>query len=281
MQQKHIVLDIDGTIAIELGTYKPEKRLQFYREEYGTAFIERYTISAMTVPHLIYPGYYALLRWLHQQGWAIDFFSSGVEQRNRELVDELMRRSFGDEIATVDYRVFSRQHVIDTDMLDLHSKDGRGGEIYQSYFYGQRKKKLAGVVVAESDAPYTLLADDDNSYMTAGEEKNFISLHYSHEYPRKHYHNEDPKRFQIIHNAYYLAALLEAIAARAEQEQLPLAEAAYQIQVTDFGAELNKELYCFPSLEQCGFYQRGLALLQTLEPDLRFYLGDAACWPTP
>lgn len=86
MQQKRIVLDIDGTIAIEMGTYKPEERLQPYRDEYGAAFIERHTITAMNVPHLIYPGYYALLRWLHREGWAIDFFSSGVEQRNRELV---------------------------------------------------------------------------------------------------------------------------------------------------------------------------------------------------
>lgn len=273
MQQKRIVLDIDGTIAINMGTFKPEEQLQTYRDEYGAAFIERHTITALNVPHLIYPGYYALLRWLHQQGWAIDFFSSGVEQRNRELVDELMQRSFGAELATVPYRVFSRQHAIDTDALDLRSKDGDGGNIYQSHFYGQRKKKLAGVVVAESDVAHTLLVDDDNSYMTAGEEKNFISLHYSYEYPRKRYHAEDPKRFQIMHNAYYLAALLEAVATRAEQAQLPLTETAYQIQVTDFGAELNKELYCYPSLQQTDFYHKGLALLQTIEPDLTFYLG--------
>jgi hypothetical protein len=43
--------------------------------------------------------------------------------------------------------------------------------------------------------------------------------------------------------------------------------------VTDFGAELNKELYCYPSLQQTDFYHKGLALLQTIEPDLTFYLG--------
>lgn len=104
---KRIVFDIDGTIATALGMYEPEKQLQPYIEDYGATFIEHHTISAMDVPHLIYPGYYALLRWLHQQEWAIDFFSSGVEQRNRELADELMRRCFGTELASISYRVFS------------------------------------------------------------------------------------------------------------------------------------------------------------------------------
>lgn len=276
MEQKRIVFDIDGTIAIEM-SYDSQARIQPYREDYGVAFIERHTITAMNYPHLIYPGYYALLRWLHQQGWAIDFFSSGVEERNRELVDELMVRSFGSESATIDYRVFSRQHAIDTDLLRVRSEDGRGGDIYQSYFYGQRKKKLADVVVPESAVPHTLLVDDDSSYMTAGEEKNMISLYYSHQYPRKHYKADSySKPFQIMHSAYYVAGILEVITARVEQKQLPFTEAAYQIQVADFGVELNKDLYIYPSLNQMSFYASGLELLQTIEPELKFYLEEVS-----
>lgn len=276
MEQKRIVFDIDGTIAIEM-SYDSEARIQPYHDDYGAEFIERHTISAMNYPHLIYPGYYALLRWLHQQGWAIDFFSSGVEKRNRELADELMSRSFGFESVTIDYRVFSRQHAVDTDLLRMRNEDGRNGDIYQSYFYGQRKKKLVDVVVPESAVSHTLLVDDDTSYMTAGEEKNMISLYYSHQYPRKHYKADSySKSFQAMHNAYYQAGILEAITVRADREQLPLTEAAYQVQVTDFGVELNKDLYIYPSLNQMSFYEKGLELLKTIEPELKFYLEEVS-----
>lgn len=272
IKQKRIVFDIDGTIAIEMGSYEPQERILPYRQDYGADFIERHTINAI-VPHLIYPGYYALLHWLDQQGWAIDFFSSGVEERNRELVDELMLRSFGTELSRISYRVFSRQHAIDTDELRLRSKDGGSSDCYQSFWYGQRKKKLAGVVVPEAEVSHTLLVDDDKSYMTAGEEKNMLSLFYSHEYPRKHYKsNNFSKHFQTMHNAYYLAGLLDSIVVRAEQKKLSLVDAAYQIQISDFGVELNKELYTYPSLEQLSFYHKGLELLQTIEPKLKFYL---------
>lgn len=272
MPQKRIIFDLDGTIATAIGTYDLEKKLAPYIEDYGVTFIERHTLTAMEYPHLIFPGYYALLRWLHEQGWAIDFFSSGVEQRNRELADKLMQRTFGTELNRIDYRVFSRQHTLDTQLLDLRSKDGKGGKIYQSFFYGQCKKKLADVVVPESEMPHTLLVDDDKSYITAGEEKNIISLHYSYEYPRKRHGYQQAKHFEIMHNAYYLAGLLEAIIIRADQQQIPLTEAAYQLQITDFGREIDKELYCYPSLAHIDYYHKGLALLQTVEANLTFYL---------
>lgn len=278
MQNKRIVFDIDGTIATAQGEYEREKRREKHLRDYGEEFVERHTLHAYNHPHLIFPSYYALLRYLNQQGWIIDFFSSGIEERNIELIDGLMKRSFENEASIPEYRVFSRQHAIDTDEIKHNSYHNPNADeeakAYQSFFYGQRKKKLGGVIVDEADVPYTLLVDDDTSYMVAGEEKNFIGLHYSYEYPLRYRPFDPLKHYQSMHNAYYLAALLDTIVERAEQKQITLADAAYEVQITDYGIELSREVYIPPSIKESAYYDKGLKLLQTLEPELTYYLPE-------
>ena len=120
------VFDLDGAMVIALSRSEAERTEQQVRSRFGEAFLERHRFEVLGYAHLLFPGYFALLRWLNGCGVSLAFFSSGVEARNAPLVDPILGRAFADARAPVPYRVFSRQHCIDTDALDRQAP-GTGG----------------------------------------------------------------------------------------------------------------------------------------------------------
>lgn len=278
----NFVFDIDGTMTKAMSKYDLEQEEQRAKERLGEAFMERHTIMAVNYPHYVYPGLYALFRWLHAKGGRLFFFSSGVEERNLEFTAEFMRRAFGEQADEVPYQVYSRHHCIDTPHLDRHEPGA--GAAYQSFYYGQLKKKLAGVVVAPEELPHTLLIDDDASYMVKGEEYNFLRLRYPHRYFSP-FEEEDSwlpekgeldlsgfyaREFITFHQAYYIAGILEAIFEHQAAEQLTLIEAAKQVQIDREGEVLSREFY-YPSTFRFSYFRRGLEILRGLDPTLQFY----------
>ena len=65
------------------------------------------------LPHFLLNGALELLRWVHDKGFEIVFFSNAVEERNRELCPIIMERAFG-KGKEPEYRVLSRGDCVDT-----------------------------------------------------------------------------------------------------------------------------------------------------------------------
>ncbi len=262
MTNGNFVFDIDGAIAIAV-SYQPEKIEAAVKAKLGEAYFVKHCLTACNYPHYIFPGYYALFKWLHQQGGKIFFFSSGVEERNVELVDKMMQMSFGDAVSNVEYKVFSRQHCIDT--TSFRQDDMR--EKYQSFFYGQKKKKLGGIVVPEAELPNTLLIDDDTSYMVKGEEYNFISIRDNSSYLQE---DRDETSFIYFHKACYLAGLFSTLFDLVREKGISLMEAAKFVQIDSEGVELSRSFY-YPCKNRSKFFIQGLEILKEIDPTLQFY----------
>jgi hypothetical protein len=259
----NFVFDIDGAMAIAVD-YQPEKEEKAVKDKFGDEFFKKHCLEALKYPHYIFPGYYALFEWLVNSGGKIFFFSSGIEGRNVELAEKMMKMSFGENVP--EYKVFSRQHCIDTSSYSMQEEEK---EKYQSFFYGQRKKKLGGIVVPEEEVPNSLLIEDDTSYMVKGEEYNLISLRYCHEYTQEHaYTKEDG--FFAFHRAYYLAGLFSKIFEVRESQNITLVEAAKFVQIDSENGVLSRDFY-YPVNKKVEYYIKGLEILQRFDPELKFY----------
>jgi hypothetical protein len=263
MIKGNFVLDLDGAFAIA-ASYDAEAVEKEVKSELGEEYFAKHCLTAYKYQHYIFPGTYALLKWLHQQGGKIFFFSSGIKERNVELTAKMMKMAFGDE--PVKYKVFSREHCVDTTRFQ---NDEETANLYQSFFYGQRKKKLADIVVPEKQMTKTLLIDDDNSYMVKGEEYNFVLLRYTHEYLQERDSRFSPASHSF-HKSYYLAGLFSKMFEVMKERKLNLRDAAKYVQIDSQGAELSHDFY-YPTIEQAEFYVKGLAILQTIDPTLKFY----------
>jgi hypothetical protein len=263
MIKGNFVLDLDGAFAIA-ASYQAEETEKEVKAQLGEAYFAKHCLTAYKYPHYIFPGTYALLKWLHQQGGKIFFFSSGIKERNVELTAKMMKMAFGEEI--VKYKVFSREHCVDT---TLFHHDEAKEKLYQTFFYGQRKKKLGGIVVPETQMTKTLLIDDDNSYMVKGEEYNFVLLRYTHEYLQERDSRWSPASHSF-HKSYYLAGLFSKIFEVMKERKLNLRDAAKYVQIDSQGAELSRDFY-YPTIKQAEFYIKGLEILQKIDPTLKFY----------
>ena len=260
----NFVFDIDGAMAIMIDS-KAEKVEKEVRDKFGDVFWEKHCLMAK-YPHYIFPGYYALFKWLHINGGKIFFFSSGLEIRNVELAAKMMEKAFGEAVSEVPYKVFSRQHCVDTSS-PYWAPPNPEAEKYKTFFHGQRKKVLAGIVVPEEEIANTLLIDDDTSYMVKGEEYNFISLRYAHEYLHDGYRNDG---FTHFHPAYYLAGLFSTLFDLRETKGMTLVEAAKFVQIDSEGAVLSRDFF-YPSRKKIDFYLKGHQILSQIDPTLGFY----------
>ena len=263
------VFDLDGAMVIVLDRSEAERTEQQVRSRFGDAFLERHRFEVLGYAHLIFPGYFALLRWLTARGVSLAFFSSGVEARNAPLVDQIMRRTFADAREPVPYRVFSRQHCIDTEALKRQAPGG--GDRYQPCFFGNLKKKLADVVVPEDALDDTLLIDDDESYMVRGEEYNFVGLRYAYRYMVE---TDEVDGFAIFHAAIMWRVWPMRCSNSAPGRESVLQAAARRLQYDAEGAELSED-FRFPSRFRASYYLMGRDILRQVEPEIDFF------WPLP
>lgn len=258
----NFVFDLDGAIVVA-PSYKPQELEKNIKEKLGNDFFHKHYIVAYEIPYYIFPGYYALFQWLYSFGAKIFFFSSGIEARNTDLVNKIMKAAFGEGVSGIEYKIFSRQHCIDT------SKFRGNEEEIESIFEGQRKKKLGGVVVPESEVPNSLLIDDDNTFMTKGEEYNFIGLRYCYQYLQENAYNQS-EAFYVFHKAYYLAGLFSKILEVKDEKRVSLVEAAKYVQIDLEGKVLDKK-FDYPSLNRAEYYFKGKEILNKFDPTLDFY----------
>ena len=235
-QKWTVVFDLDGSLETPYFNKDDSQKVRAWMEKHpcGNSFDRLYAEVMDGLPHFLLNGALELLRWVHDKGFEIVFFSNAVEERNRELCPIIMERAFGKGKEPA-YRVLSRGDCIDTTRM----RDNKGKAL-QGLWHGNYKKKLAGVVVPEECLPNTLMIEDDNSYAARGEERNFVygvygggadsfigkpvlSRRYGHDF----------------HLPFYFCGMLKRIVAYAGKAKVSLAEAAVQVQYADRG-------YMFP-----------------------------------
>jgi hypothetical protein len=263
------VFDLDGAMVVAVNRYETDRTEQQVREKFGEAFLQRHRVEIPGYVHYLFPGYFALLRWLHAQGVNLAFFSSGVEARNVPLVEHFMRRAFAEQPEPPSYSIFSRHHCIETDQWDRQQPEEK--DRYQPCFPGNLKKKLAGIVVPQEALEDTLLIDDDETFMVRGEEYNFVGLGYAHRYAVD---DQGSDSFAIFHSAFYVAGFAYAVFECCAREGLRLQAAARRLQYDAEGTELSEE-FRFPSRYRESYYLMGRDILRQVESDIDFF------WPPP
>lgn len=294
-QKWTVVFDLDGSLETPYFRKDDSAKVREWMLNHpcGYAFERLYAEIMDGLPHFILNGTLELLRWVHDKGFEIVFFSNAVEERNRELCPILMERAFG-KGNEPPYRVLSRGDCIDTRRMDDEE-----GKVFQGLWFGNYKKKLAGVVVAEERLPDTIMIEDDNSYAAKGEERNFVYGVYggcANSFVSKpelsQYSGQD------FHLPFYFCGMLKRIVEYAEKANVSLAEAAVQVQYTDFGYVFpvgGVRIPCSrsgtipvpePPQRNFSIFVEGLRELRKYNPDLVFWSNEAVdekfwSWPDP
>lgn len=266
MKKLNIIFDIDSCMAFALRFHEKETH-SLAEKNLGKELSNDLLHTAYEYEHYIFPGFYELWLWLHKKGITIKVFSTGIKERNVELIDKISERTFR-HIKKEDrpvVEVFSREDTFDTEK----DRDEDDRYKYQSCWFGNLKKQLEDVVVTKEELPYSLLIDDDRSYVFLNEEKNLLYVSSSFSYYPESEHI-DERDFQAFHKAYYVCGVLDKIINYAKEKKITLIDAAEYIQATKEGKEIKKDFF-FPSLDRMEYYTEGLKILQTIEPSLKFY----------
>ena len=104
--------------------------------------------------------------------------------------------------------------------------------------------------------------------MVKGEEFNFISLPYTHQYLQSPDYPE--AAFMKFHKPYYLAGLFSEIFAIQKAKNLSLRASTKYVQIDKTRISLNRE-FRFPTLKNWNYYKVGLAILRKIDPTLKFF----------
>ena len=262
-----IVFDIDDTIVWHTLSLK-DKEVLDYQKVCGTKFLNRHAVWVDPLHYVIFPGFLALFRWLNDLNVPFSFFSAARAERNEQLVPLLMKKAFPKRYEEIlkDVRIFSRHHCIETTGMSREENAK-----LQCFLSGMRKKKLAGVVCTEEELPHTLLIEDDYSYMVKGEEKNFVPVQFGVRFYSEEENSFQRNNFLHLHQAYYLCGLFMLIFDLALRKNLPVREAAWEIQVAQ-SLEPFVHGFRYQRLDQMELYWLGLSVLRQYDPQLRFYL---------
>ena len=123
-KQWTVVFDLDGSLETPYFDKKDSKKVKAWMGKHpcGNTFDRMYAEVMDGLPHFFLNGALELLRWVHDQGFEIVFFSNAVEERNRELCPIIMERAFG-RGKEPPYRVLSRGDCVDT--TRMRDKQGK------------------------------------------------------------------------------------------------------------------------------------------------------------
>jgi hypothetical protein len=263
-----IVFDLDGLVVTAPGKYDQDKVRAMAIEVLGEQWIESLSTTACDYLHLVYPGFYEIFRWLHQLEHEIVFFSSGAEIRNTELVPKLIQRAFGQQAEEVlpNVRIFSGEHCLDTSKYVYMD---RQKEYQPQKWFGNLKKVMRDVVVPEERIPYTLLVEDDPSYMAKGEENNMIVLPCTSIYPYAKV--MDKFVWRSFHKAYLLCGLLDTIFRTAADRDIPLTAASAHVHGKSVDDAFTWDTFQ-KMWDELSCYDQGLAILRKYDPNLKYFL---------
>lgn len=293
-----VVFDLDG--SLETPYFKEEDsekvRAWMCAHPCGNTYDELHAVISAAGnewPHFFFAGAFELLRWVHDHGFDIVFFSNAIAERNLALCPILMDRAFAG-VEQPRYRVLSREDCVDTERFHDDEKSAP----YQGFWHGNYKKKLAGTVLPPESLPNAIMIEDDCSYACKAEERNFVYGVYggcAADFISRPSLNE--LRGPDFHLPFYFCGMLNRILARSERDGISLVDAATQVQYGDYGLDFPSDGERFRTIDEkrqlvdvplpatqkdFRIYVEGLDQLRTYNSALRFW-GDvdesAQSWP--
>lgn len=177
-----VVFDVDDVLCcspMSLDFDLKHDKESFFKkkvEQYPGSVTIYWTHKDSTYVHFFYPNLdRLLLSILSWDNWSVDFFSSGVKERNEEVIPNLLKQilsKYSNDFNNV-YKT-----IIDSGRLRIFSRDHmvKGNSEISGYeTFGQHKKDLT---IVSDDIANTILIDDDRTYVV-GSQYPFICTSYS------------------------------------------------------------------------------------------------------
>lgn len=302
-QQKiTIVLDIDETLAAGYQVFQSTSKykfIQFFKDrglfweiKIKDKEIDEAESNYHHLYHCIHPAVPAFIKALFAiQNAQIVFYSSGDKRRNLPLVEYLLRISLGDagwEQVKSQVRIYSKGDMIWSERLEQQRTLEHP---YNKNFYGEFKKDLL-TVVAEQELDWTVVIDDDHSYIVPDQAKNLLKLPALNKmsYAEFEWGDRDDRQSSIddvgdeygrtigrLNNIYYAMGLLLRALELTQLKNISLKDALFFIQYHKIKTTLTKTQQEI-SLKDCYYkifrnkiyYETGLAYLKQYQPDLDY-----------
>jgi hypothetical protein len=255
MKPINIVLDLDCTLVQALlGSDNSAEKL------IDKGCIDKTDIVyACEYAHYLYPFYKEFIKYVMSlTNNRLIFFSNGAAIRNEELIPKLLENALGKErFAEIkqNVKIYSRDHEIDTTRLSDSEEDKYQPDPKQyGCMYGQMKKDLRVVVEDESQLSYTVLVDDDYSYVTKGQERNLLFISGSEidvltleEYKIRDFvidsiDSRDLDEFSTVNKLIYAAGVLQSANEIYQKEDQALTDILWPMQFAII-PEAEKSIY--------------------------------------
>lgn len=255
-----VILDIDGVLVSRNDTVKDTTPVSLYLESQGTTLFP----TPSQTPYYVFPGVLELIRFLASRDDVdFGFFSAGHKHRNKNLFDQLLLAALG-ETGLKKPEFFP--HLLSRDDM-VFEEDITGKSI--------RRKNLHKIVHLNDHKQlgYTILVDDQVSNAASGQEHNmlrspkvawsdFCNLHDFEllDTPKGWEH---PFMGHLNHIYYITGVLIECL------EKAPEMPATEVLRPLHFDQQETPDFFT-QTMKQKHWYDKGLACLQQLNPDLNF-----------
>ena len=231
----------------------------------------------------LYNGWKELIKYVMElSDNQLIFFSSGARERNEDIIPKMLERVLGRdpmEYVRNNVKIFSRHHTIDTSRMPTEESD----KYQPAGMWGNSKKDLTVAVSAE-ELKYTVLIDDDETYIVPGQEKNLLRIDgrtvvddlrkcvkasRDEDIALKEV-SLDQRSFLPLNKLFYAAGVLRDVCdtySRVDRDLVDIMwdNHGFKVRLTDDGYEEPYEL-----LRRFEVYQSGLDVLREIDSNVCF-----------
>ncbi|MES2214891.1 MAG: NIF family HAD-type phosphatase [Pseudomonadota bacterium] len=259
MGKINVVFDIDGVLVCinsEERSNTPHAKLF---EKHGAI------IKAYGCPHYVIPGIIELLSHLCSlENVRVSFFSSGIKERNEELIEKLLTKALGSKEAYEHYQplILSRESL-----NPLERTENQYGAMRANMF---GKKDITRVLGPDDDIKNVIFIDDNPIWVRDEQIPNWIPVQpvFLSRYDNlaiPEWGEFSDSAFGLFNSAFYLAGFIDKCIDNASTATM-----SEQILQQHFGKAGEKytplpEVFRYPE-----YYYLGRKILELITPDLPF-----------
>ena len=231
----------------------------------------------------LYNGWKELIKYVMElSDNDLIFFSSGAKERNEDIIPKMLERVLErdpTEYMRNNVKIFSREHTIDTTEMSYAEKE----KFQPKGMWGQKKKDLT-VAVSSEKLKYTLLIDDDETYIIPGQEKNLLRID-----GKSAVYNlyncikisQDQKillenipqyeSFRTFNKLFYAAGVLRDVCDTYSKVDRDLVDIMWE----DHGFKVEPKDSGYELVKRFELYQSGLELLGEINSDVGFLMSPS------
>jgi hypothetical protein len=239
-------------------------------------YIERgFFIIAKNVTHYVFPGVIELMQYLFSlKNVEVAFFTSSLyKERDEQFVAILLKKALGE----AQYAHLAKPMILSDSDLYRQSASCDGWldrwqrTNYDIQTYSSPKKDLLKICSDNESLKNIVLIDSCPHTVYFGQEKNFIYSPYVLSTFFGVQNNINALMFRRVNNIYYLTGILSECIEKRESDSIN--EVLFNIHFQPKGKEsftfLQPESY--PKAINQKYYDKGLLMLQTFNPNLKFF----------